>query len=836
MTTTSTKIEYVVEIRKSDVLCGHGLSNQGQDGNAIFRRAVADHARQYKDCGSTSSKKEIVRNITDSIRKMGGRFLKELPRENAKRLGAKNQIWYVLGSGQCIEEVEGALQDACVEEDQFDSSLQHSSTESATANADSPPLIPEGRAAGLQQDEFTEGTSQKEKGSIIIDVDTAPHHGILQKHAIGPLHPGTATAATTSIATTTATTTTERRVPRRKRRPKRKTSIPLGTGAVEASSVGMPGPKAAFMERKPAQSAAATTQTFQNSPIPFSPSAGRTVPKRLRVSLQAPNSRAAFRQERNVLRPLSSSREQKKTVRVDRVGGVGRRAAPVGLHMQGQFEDPEWPTARKASHKKRALPAAIDGVPPDSTGTSGAQAKQAIPTEAVPRERDSRKDPESQTKANPRQNGSLYAAMTGLASPPPQDTCHTNENAAGFSNLNGIDHARPEDLTTTTRGQHDHRAIPPRVVYTAYTQMPLVDPVLSCALPSIARMDLGNADELPTRQRKALVQDLPNNDDQLTTAPAAGALLPPPSPLVSPEVVTTHDKTFQSKHVSPTTGQEANKNERAERDSQRDKKDGKRRSYGLPHTMPQEADVEARPVAIAPLRQDEALETEEGGVSVRETERQQQNGKRGEPHSKTAPATQIEARHARNVPQATQPETERLQQSAKSQVPQSKTAPATQIEARHARNVPQAAQPETERQQQSAKSQVPQSRTKATRILVPRQGRTSQNAAPINGISSVMLFEDAKWRTEVMMVANKRERVQLVSGLLSYLPAEKENSKEDDEDYEFPRGAVGKGYVLVRIKRHSASRQSKSQTRESRDNVATLQQEGMDQSMQGGDE
>ena len=86
------------------------------------------------------------------------------------------------------------------------------------------------------------------------------------------------------------------------------------------------------------------------------------------------------------------------------------------------------------------------------------------------------------------------------------------------------------------------------------------------------------------------------------------------------------------------------------------------------------------------------------------------------------------------------------------------------------------------------------------------------------------------------MVANKRERVQLVSGLLSYLPAEKENSKEDDEDYEFPRGAVGKGYVLVRIKRHSASRQSKSQTRESRDNVATLQQEGMDQSMQGGDE
>ena len=577
MMTTSTKREYVVNTRNTDVLCGHGLSNLG---NAIFRCAVADNARQYKDCRSTASKKEIVRNITDSIRKMGCRFLKEVPEETAKRLGAKVQIWYVLGWGQCTDEVEGALRGACMEEVRSDSSLQKSKSYTdctESANMERSTLIAEERAGSLPQD------------------------------------PRTATT-TVTISITTTTTTTERIVP------KWNESIPPGTGAVAAaSSVGMLGPKAAFIKRKPAQSVsaatAATPQTVQSSPIPFSPTTGRTVPKRRRVSRKIPNSRAAFGEERNVLHPLSCRREQKKTGFVDRVGGVGRRATPVGRHMQvyRQFEDPEWPKAGKTKHKKRALPAATDGEPSYCIGTTGTSGKQSIRTEVVPWEVDSRKHPGSVTKANPRQNDSLFAAVTSLANRPRRDT---NENAAAFFNPtpDRIDHALPEDLTTTPRRQHDHRTIPPRVVD---CQVPLavdLDPVLSCALPSMARTDIGNDEELRTRQRKALVRDLPNNDDQprSTTTATTGAMLPPVSPLVTP---TTHDKAFQSqsKQESAIAGEEVSQNHR---DSHLDKKDCKQCSDSLPHTMTQESHVNARSVAIASSGNDEALENEEIGMSM----------------------------------------------------------------------------------------------------------------------------------------------------------------------------------------------------------------------------
>ena len=72
------------------------------------------------------------------------------------------------------------------------------------------------------------------------------------------------------------------------------------------------------------------------------------------------------------------------------------------------------------------------------------------------------------------------------------------------------------------------------------------------------------------------------------------------------------------------------------------------------------------------------------------------------------------------------------------------------------------------------------------------------------------------------MVANKRKRVHLFSSLLSYLGQENDDDTADSTDYEFPRGAVGKGYALVRIPRHSASRQSKSQAQEPRDDATIL--------------
>ena len=91
----------------------------------------------------------------------------------------------------------------------------------------------------------------------------------------------------------------------------------------------------------------------------------------------------------------------------------------------------------------------------------------------------------------------------------------------------------------------------------------------------------------------------------------------------------------------------------------------------------------------------------------------------------------------------------------------------------------------------------------------------------MNGISSISIYEDKEWRTEAMMVANKRKRVHLFSSLLSYLGQENDDTA-DSTDYDFPRGAVGKGYVLVRIPRHSASPQSKSQAQEPRDDATTF--------------
>jgi len=97
--------EVIDKVEENDVLCGRGGETNNHVGNIRYRDLVKKYQREYLKA-KRRNKPKIARQIVDTIRRAGGRFLKKVPGETT---------WRDVGNNKAREKTSQALREGAPE-------------------------------------------------------------------------------------------------------------------------------------------------------------------------------------------------------------------------------------------------------------------------------------------------------------------------------------------------------------------------------------------------------------------------------------------------------------------------------------------------------------------------------------------------------------------------------------------------------------------------------------------------------------------------------------------------------------------------------------------------
>lgn len=105
------RLEYVVQLRATDVLFGRGSGPNDHEGNVTFRSRVAERKAEYMATNHRMTKAKIARDIVNSVLQENGRFLKKVEQPEIEKYGLPAGIdaWMEVDDDTIMEKAKQAL-------------------------------------------------------------------------------------------------------------------------------------------------------------------------------------------------------------------------------------------------------------------------------------------------------------------------------------------------------------------------------------------------------------------------------------------------------------------------------------------------------------------------------------------------------------------------------------------------------------------------------------------------------------------------------------------------------------------------------------------------------